>query len=104
MVQYTIRVAGVSPPTIQRWLDRYDEDGLAGFEDRSRSRKPRKTTTTELEAEIVRRRFEEKPPPRGAPEHAPDGRVHGTASQPSGMDLECPRAEAPKGTLLQRLL
>ena len=56
------REIGVSLPTVQRWLDRYDEDGLAGLEDRSRSGRPRSRITPQLEAEIVRRTLEEKPP------------------------------------------
>ncbi len=56
------REIGVSLPTVQRWLDRYDEEGLAGLEDRSRPGRPRSTITPEVEAEVVRRTLEEKPP------------------------------------------
>ncbi len=52
---------GLSRPTIQRWLDRYEADGLEGLEDRARSGRPR-TVTPEVEAEVVRRTLEEKPP------------------------------------------
>ena len=56
------REIGVSLPTVQRWLDRYDEDGLAGLEDRPRPGRPRSSVTPEIEAEIVRRTLREKPP------------------------------------------
>jgi len=52
------REIGVSLPTVQGWLDRYDEEGLAGLEDRSRPGRPRSTITPE----VVRRTLEEKPP------------------------------------------
>lgn len=51
----------VSRPTIQRWLDRYEDQGLAGLEDQPRSGRPR-TLTPEIEAEVVRMTLEEKPP------------------------------------------
>ena len=56
------REIGVSLPTVQRWLDRYDDEGLAGLEDRPRPGRPRSTITPEVEAEVVRRTLEEKPP------------------------------------------
>ena len=56
------RRIGISLPTVQRWLDRYDDEGLAGLEDRPRPGRPRSRITPEFEAEIVRRTLEEKPP------------------------------------------
>ena len=56
------REIGVSLPTVQRWLNRYEEEGLAGLEDRPRPGRPRSSITPELEAEIVRRTLREKPP------------------------------------------
>jgi len=56
------REIGVSLPTVQRWLARYDTEGLAGLEDRSRPGRPRETVTPEVEAEVVRRTLEERPP------------------------------------------
>ena len=35
------RRIGVSLPTVQRWLDRYDDEGLPGLEDRTRPGRPR---------------------------------------------------------------
>jgi transposase len=55
------REIGVSLPTVQRWLDRYDAEGLEGLEDRRRSGRPREITP-EIEADVVRRTLEEKPP------------------------------------------
>lgn len=52
---------GISRPTIQRWLDRYETDGIAGLEDQPRSGRPR-TITTSVEAEVVRKTLEEKVP------------------------------------------
>ena len=52
---------GISRPTIQRWLDRYEADGIAGLEDKPRSGRPRKVTAA-LEEEIVRKTLEEKAP------------------------------------------
>ena len=52
---------GLSRPTIQRWLDRYEDDGLEGLEDRPRSGRPR-TVTLDVEAEVIRKTLEEKPP------------------------------------------
>ena len=51
----------VSRPTIQRWLDRYEADGLSGLEDRPRSGRPR-TVTPEVAAEVVAKTTQEKPP------------------------------------------
>ena len=56
------REIGVSLPTVQRWLDRYDDEGLAGLEDRPRPGRPRSRITPEFEAEVVRRTLEEQPP------------------------------------------
>ncbi|WP_420634345.1 IS630 family transposase [Candidatus Palauibacter sp.] len=56
------RKVGVSLPTVKRWLDRYEAEGLAGLEDRPRSGRPRTSATPEVEAEVVRRTLEEKPP------------------------------------------
>lgn len=58
------REIGVSLPTVQRWLDRYREEGLSELEEGSRSGRPPSRITPELEAEIVRRRLREKPPLR----------------------------------------
>jgi transposase len=52
---------GVSRPTIQRWLDRYETDGIAGLEDKPRSGRPRKVTAA-VEEDVVRRTLEEKAP------------------------------------------
>lgn len=52
---------GVTPPTVMRWLDRYDAEGIEGLlRDRPRSGKPRQITP-EKEDEIVRL-TQEKPP------------------------------------------
>ena len=56
------REVGVSLPTVKRWLDRYEAEGLAGLEDRPRSGRPRTSVTPEVEAEVVRRTLREKPP------------------------------------------
>ena len=56
------RKLGVSLPTVQRWLNRYEAEGLAGLEDRPRPGRPRTRITPEVEAEIVRRTLEEDPP------------------------------------------
>lgn len=56
------REVGVSLPTVKRWLDRYEAEGLAGLQDRPRSGRPRTSVTAEAEAEVVRRTLEEKPP------------------------------------------
>ncbi len=55
------RQIGVSLPTVQRWLDRYEAEGLEGLEDRPRPGRPRQITP-QIEAEVVRRTLEEKPP------------------------------------------
>lgn len=53
---------GVSRPKVQRWLDRYDAEGVSGIaEDRPRPGRP-KRITLEMEAEIIRRTLEENPP------------------------------------------
>jgi transposase len=49
-------------PTVQRWLDRYEAEGLAGIEeDRPRPGRPRRITAA-IEAEVVRRTLHERPP------------------------------------------
>ncbi len=55
------REIGVSLPTVQRWLDRYEAEGLEGLKDRPRPGRPRRLTP-QIEAEVVRRTLEEKPP------------------------------------------
>lgn len=52
---------GLSRPTIQRWLDRYEAEGLQGLEDRPRSGRPR-TVTPDVEAEVVEKTLEDDPP------------------------------------------
>ena len=56
------REVGVSLPTVKRWLDRYEAEGVAGLEDRPRRGRPRTSVTAEVEAEVVRRTLEEDPP------------------------------------------
>jgi transposase len=52
----------ISRPTVQRWLDRYEEHGLAGIEeDRPRPGRPR-TITAEIEETVVHKTLHEKPP------------------------------------------
>ena len=75
------REIGVSLPTVQRWLDRYDDEGLAGLEDRPRPGRPRSTITPEVEAEGRAPHARGEAAARNALEHPPDGRVHGAASQ-----------------------
>lgn len=48
-------------PTVQRWLDRYEADGLQGLEDRPRSGRPL-LVTRQVEAEVVTKTLQEKPP------------------------------------------
>jgi transposase len=53
---------GVSRPTVVRWLNRYDAEGMAAvLGDRPRSGRP-PTITPEIEAEIVRKTLHEEPP------------------------------------------
>ena len=53
---------GVSRPTVTRWLDRYEAHGIeALLHDRKRSGRPRRITP-DVEAEIVRKTLEERPP------------------------------------------
>lgn len=53
---------GVSRPMVQRWLNRYDAEGLPGIQgDRPRPGRPRRVTP-EREAEIIRRTLETEPP------------------------------------------
>ena len=53
---------GTTRLTIQRWLDRYEEEGIPGIkEDRPRPGRPR-TITEEVEADVIRRTLHEKPP------------------------------------------
>lgn len=52
----------VSRPMVQRWLDRYDAEGLPGIRaDRPRPGRPRRITP-EMKADIVRRTLETEPP------------------------------------------
>jgi transposase len=56
------REAGVSRPTVTRWLDRYGAGGIEALvTDRPRSGRPR-AVTPEREAEIVHKTLHEKPP------------------------------------------
>jgi len=58
---------GVSHPTVTRWLDRYEELGVAGLlEDLPRSGRP-KTITREKEAEVIR--LTQQAPPAGEGTH-----------------------------------
>lgn len=58
---------GVSHPTVTRWLDRYEELGIAGLlEDLPRSGRP-KTITREKEAEVIR--LTQQAPPAGEGTH-----------------------------------
>jgi transposase len=52
---------GISRLTVQRWLDRYQSDGIEGLADRPRSGRPRKITPA-VEAEVVTKTLEEKVP------------------------------------------
>jgi transposase len=53
---------GISRPTVQRWLDRYETEGLTGIEqDRPRPGRPRRITP-EVEADVIRRTLHERPP------------------------------------------
>ena len=53
---------GVSRPKVQRWLDRYDAEGVAGIAgDRPRPGRPRRITP-EMEAGIIRKTLEGSPP------------------------------------------
>ena len=53
---------GATRPTVQRWLDRYEADGLAGIEtDRPRPGRPRRITA-DVEADVIRRTLHETPP------------------------------------------
>jgi transposase len=54
-------VMGISRPTIQRWLDRYEEFGVERLDDQPRSGRPRQVTTAIAEA-VVRKTIEERPP------------------------------------------
>ena len=52
----------VSRPTVSRWLDRYDVDGVSGLEtDRPRAGRPKQITLADEEA-IVARMLRTKPP------------------------------------------
>jgi transposase len=54
---------GVSPPTVTRWLNRYDEGGIPAIErDLPRPGRPKRLDPDRVEAEIVRRTLETKPP------------------------------------------
>jgi transposase len=52
----------ISRPSVQRWLDRYEECGLSGIEeDRPRPGRPRVVTPV-IEEKVVRKTLYEKPP------------------------------------------
>ena len=51
----------ITRPTIQRWLDRYEADGIEGLVDRPRTGRPRKVTE-EVEEEVVEKTTQEDPP------------------------------------------
>lgn len=52
---------GISRPSVVRWLNRYETDGMAAvLGDRPRSGRPRQITP-EVEAEIIRKTLHEKP-------------------------------------------
>ena len=55
------RKIGGSLPTVQRWLNRYDPEGLRGLEDRARPGRARSRVAPVPEAEIVRRTLKEPP-------------------------------------------
>jgi transposase len=53
---------GVSRPTVTRWLDRYEQEGVSALlQDRPRAGRPRQVTPP-LEAEIVRKTLHDQPP------------------------------------------
>lgn len=53
---------GVSRPTVSRWLDRYEIDGVGGLEvDRPRAGRPKRITLADEEA-VVARTLHTKPP------------------------------------------
>jgi len=52
---------GLSRPTVQRWLDRYEAAGIQGLEDRPRSGRPR-TVTPEVVVEVIEMTTQEDPP------------------------------------------
>lgn len=52
----------LSRPTIQRWLDRYEAEGIEGLEDRPRSGRPRTKVTPEVVDEVVEMTTQEDPP------------------------------------------
>jgi transposase len=53
---------GVARPTIQRWLDRYEESGVEGLRDRPRPGRPRRRITPAVEASVIRKTLEEEVP------------------------------------------
>lgn len=55
------RELGISRPTIQRWLDRYEADGIRGLDDQPRSGRPR-SVTSEVVAQVIEKTTQEKPP------------------------------------------
>ncbi|MGQ0704383.1 MAG: IS630 family transposase [Gemmatimonadales bacterium] len=56
---------GVSRPTVTRWLERYDAEGLSGLEaDRPRSGRPKQITPAD-EAAIIRKTLQDAPPDAG---------------------------------------
>lgn len=53
---------GTTRPTVQRWLDRFEAEGVAGLEqDRPRPGRPKRITSA-VEAEIIHRTLHVKPP------------------------------------------
>lgn len=55
--------AGVTHPTVTLWLNRFESEGIeALMQDRPRSGRPRRPDTPAIEAEIVRRTTQTKPP------------------------------------------
>jgi transposase len=54
---------GVTHPTVTLWLNRFESGGIAALmQDRPRSGRPRRPDTPAIEAEIVRRTTQTKPP------------------------------------------
>jgi transposase len=55
--------ADVSPPTVTLWLNRFETEGVEGLmKDRPRSGRPKRPEMPSIEAEIVRRTTQTKPP------------------------------------------
>jgi transposase len=54
---------GVTPPTVTLWLNRFEAEGIGALiQDRPRSGRPKRPETPAIEAEIVRRTTQTKPP------------------------------------------